>query len=556
MTELILGPALRYVSETEATVWVETDGPCEVEIAGHTAPTFEVEDHHYALVGIDGLEPGSERAYEVRLDGHHVWPLAGDVFPPCTIRTLPAAGGRVRVCFGSCRVALPHHEPYTLRKDQDPRGREIDALFALTRRMRRQPSSEWPHALLWLGDQVYADEVSPHTRALIASRRPDSGAPEDEVANFAEYTMLYREAWSDSAIRWLLSTVSSSMIWDDHDVHDDWNTSEAWLREMQAKPWWDGRITGAIMSYWVYQHLGNLSPRELEEDEIWLLAREGGDITEPLRAFAVRADRERSGSQWSYCRDFGRTRAVMIDSRAGRVLDDGRREMVDDEEWNWIVGHATGDFDHLLLGTSLPWLLSPGMHYLEAWNEAVCDGAWGDFARDPGERVRQGLDLEHWAAFRDSFDRVCGLVSQVAGGRRGPAPASIVALSGDVHHAYLAEVALARSAGARSAIYQAVCSPVRNPLDSRERRAIKLGMTRAAHAAARLLARSAGVPDPPIRWRIGPDDGPWFDNVLATLDIDGRRLDLRIERALPEDEERRGEEHGRRLETVLERRLA
>ena len=33
MAELILGPLLRYVGERDATVWVETDGPCEVERA-------------------------------------------------------------------------------------------------------------------------------------------------------------------------------------------------------------------------------------------------------------------------------------------------------------------------------------------------------------------------------------------------------------------------------------------------------------------------------------------------------------------------------------------
>jgi hypothetical protein len=44
--------------------------------------------------------------------------------------------------------------------------------------------------------------------------------------------------------------------------------------------------------------------------------------------------------------------------------------------------------------------------------------------------------------------------------------------------------------------------------------------------------------------------GPWFDNQVATLTIDGRRLDLRLERALPVDET-----HAR-LECVLERRLA
>ena len=43
MTELILGPMLRYVSETEATVWVETDAPCEVEVLGRRERTFCVE---------------------------------------------------------------------------------------------------------------------------------------------------------------------------------------------------------------------------------------------------------------------------------------------------------------------------------------------------------------------------------------------------------------------------------------------------------------------------------------------------------------------------------
>ena len=38
MAKLVLGPLLRYVGETEAVVWVETDEPCEVEILGHSEP--------------------------------------------------------------------------------------------------------------------------------------------------------------------------------------------------------------------------------------------------------------------------------------------------------------------------------------------------------------------------------------------------------------------------------------------------------------------------------------------------------------------------------------
>ncbi len=74
--DLVLGPLLRYVSETEATIWVETDAPCEVEILGRREPTFTVEERHYALVRIEDLEPGSFNEYEVHLDGERRWPIA------------------------------------------------------------------------------------------------------------------------------------------------------------------------------------------------------------------------------------------------------------------------------------------------------------------------------------------------------------------------------------------------------------------------------------------------------------------------------------------------
>jgi len=38
------------------------------------------------------------------------------------------------------------------------------------------------------------------------------------------------------------------------------------------------------------------------------------------------------------------------------------------------------------------------------------------------------------------------------------------------------------------------------------------------------------VEDEPLTWRI--TDGPWFDNQVATLDIDGRRMAFRLEKAV------------------------
>ena len=547
MPELVLGPLLRYVGETEAVIWVETDAPCEVEVLGSRERTFCVCDHHYALVCCGGLERGAWHEYEVRLDGELVWPV-DDGFPASAFRTYPKEGP-LEVVFGSCRVAAPHMPPYSLRKDEDPRGREIDALHTLAQRMRNRPREDWPDVLLMLGDQVYADEASPFVRAFLESRRDPSEPPGERVLDFEEYTHLYRESWGDPTIRWLLSTLSTAMIFDDHDVHDDWNISQAWLEEMRRHEWWNHHILGALSSYWVYQHLGNLGPGEHREDELLRRVKAADDAEPVLEDFARRADRETSGTRWSFSRDLGRTRLVVIDSRAGRVLEEGDRSMLDEEEWDWVAEQLTGDFDHVLVATSLPWLLGPGMHYAEAWSEALAGGAWGPAFRPLAEKARQTADLEHWPAFQESFARLGELLRSVAAGERGPAPASVVVLSGDVHHAYLYEVAFRRGSGVQSNVYQAVCSPYRNPLESKERMVIRIGMSRAFEAFTRALARSAGVADPGLRWRmIG--DGPWFDNQVATLEIDGRKIAMRLEKAVPVDTD------SARLERVLNHRLA
>jgi PhoD-like phosphatase len=548
MAELILGPVLRYVSDTEAIVWVETDEPCEVEVLDHRARTFGVEGHHYALVCVDGLEPGRSYDYEVSLDGERQWPLPNSEFPPSIIRTVDPEG-RVDLIFGSCRVALPHHPPFTLPKEEDERGRGLDALHTLALSMLESQPDRWPELVLLLGDQVYADEVSPQALEFIRSRRDTTRPPGEEVADFEEYARLYRESWGDQVIRWLFSTVSIAMVIDDHDMHDDWNISRSWVEEMRREPWWQERAVSGLVSYWIYQFIGNLSPRELEESELYRRVRELDDAGPVLREFAAKDDREREGKRWSYYRDLGSTRLIVMDSRTGRVLEEGRRSIFDEDEWDWIQDKARGDFDHLLIGTSDPYLLAPGLHYLEAWNEAVCNGVWGEAAARIGERIRRGLDCDHWGAFQRSFTRLTALLEEIGSGERGRPPASICILSGDVHHAYLAEVAFRRDAKVSSAVYQAVCSPYRKALDAHERLAVKIGHSRPTEALVRTLAHAAGVEDPDIRWRFA--SGPYFDNQLATLSLEGREATLTLSKTVHDPEA-----VAPRLETAFERRIA
>src|SRR4029077_14778629 len=107
---LLIGPLLRRVVGTRATVWVEASAPAVVTVraaggASGTAPTFSAYDHHYALVVVEGLAPDRAASYEVLIDDEMVWPVPESNFPPSMIRTR-ATDDRdqpVRLIFGSCR---------------------------------------------------------------------------------------------------------------------------------------------------------------------------------------------------------------------------------------------------------------------------------------------------------------------------------------------------------------------------------------------------------------------------------------------------------------------
>jgi len=548
MADLLLGPLLRHVGERDATIWVETSSSCEVEVRSGSlaasARTFGVAGHHYAIVVLTGLEPASSTPYEVRIDGAVVWPVASSPFPPSRIRTLDTSRP-IRLLFGSCREA-PRRE--TVREPSD----RVDVLDAFATRMLAQDHGEWPELVLFVGDQVYADDTTPAMRKFISSRRDIRRPPKAEVADFEEYTRLYRETWGEPKVRWLLSTLPSSMIFDDHDVHDDWNTSHTWRLDMQKTDWWEERITGALMSYWIYQHLGNLSPAGLEANETYRAVREVPDAEPILRAFAVAADREADGAKgamWSYRRDFGPVRLLVIDSRCGRILGDRRRSMLSDREFEWVEAQTEdGTFEHLVVATSMPWLLPRALHDIESWNEALAAGSRGRVMGRMAEWVRRAVDLEHWAAFRESFDRLAALFERVGSRTDAPtAPATICVLSGDVHHTYVSEADYPRPLQAR--VYQITCSPIENTIPLPMRLVFKAGWSRRVERVIRLLDRLARVPPVPIQWH--HPSGPHFGNMLSLLTFDGRSARVRFERSTtPEGDQDRGK--GARLEVADE----
>jgi PhoD-like phosphatase len=265
--DVVLGPVQRGIGTAGLRIWLEVDAPCEVEVLGHRDHTWTVEGHHYALVELDRIEPGTETNYDVRLDGEVVWPVPGDTRPRPRIRSWDEEA-EIRLVVGSCRQAAPPSRLQMEESEEDPPGLGADALAALSEHLQRGDRTP-VHGLVLLGDQVYADEPDPRTIEAMRERRggpPEDGCP--EVTSFEEYTWLYQEAWRDPDIAWLLASVPSVMIFDDHDIIDDWNISDTWHDEIEQHPWWRGRIVGGLLAYWVYQHIGNVAVTEGADSDL------------------------------------------------------------------------------------------------------------------------------------------------------------------------------------------------------------------------------------------------------------------------------------------------
>ena len=239
-------------------------------------------------------------------------------------------------------------------------------------------------------------------------------------------------------------------------------------------------------------------------------------------------------------------RAVVVDSRCGRILDDRERAMVGGSEARWIESQVdgSGELDHLLVISSLPWLLPRAVHDLESWDEALCAGARGPRMARFGEKMREAADLEHWAAFRASFDWLASVLEGVARGDRPPA--TVCVLSGDVHHQYVAAAEWPEPV--RSKVYQIVISPLHHSVPISQRTVFRLGWSRLLEKLTKALGRWDDVPPLPLTGH--KIAGPYFGNSLGTLVLDGRSAVFSLQCAVTTHQQED------RMEPVTELRLS
>jgi phosphodiesterase/alkaline phosphatase D-like protein len=488
--QILVGPLLRAVSSTCATIWVEVSQPAFVSLLlvspddpdlslSLTTPTVPVGGYFYATLQIATLRPFTWYSYKLIITTQdHSEPkstISSDSYDFRTLssQTAPSSlpGSALRVAYGSCRN-LAHPKEDTLSAYGDWLAQHVAERDTL-----------WPQALLLIGDQIYADEIPPQNDVF----------PEGQAAalTFADFATLYRYVWTNTpGIRSLLAHIPSFMIFDDHEITNNWNHFPGWralaLREGQEQLLVDGMV-----AYWIYQGWGNLLPDEATPHPLLATMQEaaqsGEDALETLRAHIRDEVYGKTALPWHYT--IPTTPPIfVIDARTGRSVVFSTDE-ADSCVSARIMGHE--QTNHLrnwlqaqsqqpaLLVSSVPILLPPliaQLEYLMGWRP-LQHSRFASLRRLGLSlalrqlRLTRKLSFDHWAVFVDSWDELRGILEARA--QAQPQAPDVLVFSGDVHFSYAA-VASPFISKQRFRLYQFVCSPFENELDTSSERQIRL----------------------------------------------------------------------------------
>jgi len=202
MSTVTVGPVIGKVTDTTARVAIEVDrsGPvtCVVTDAnGQATPSQKsLEKDRFTAFEFSGLLP--KTPYSVSVQGASC-PVAGG------FRTFPSNPDRMNVAAVSCN--------FTIRRvDTD--------LWADLRDRNVEPGNI--DLLLHVGDQIYGDSAFQEAESVLEGRSTGTQSQQKKIKEL--YRRLYRMTWRYPATRDVLAKVPNLMIWDDHEIRDDWGS--------------------------------------------------------------------------------------------------------------------------------------------------------------------------------------------------------------------------------------------------------------------------------------------------------------------------------------------
>ncbi len=202
MTRITVGPVIGLVTDTTARVAIEVDTAAEVTCratdrhGNWTEASLSLDKDRFSAFELSGLEP--EENYSVTFEGAES-PVASSFH---TIATTP---DRMNICAVSCNFTIFREDTDCWRDlyDRNIKPGNIDLL-------------------VHIGDQIYGDSAFQEAESILNGALFGSPDQQEQIKDL--YRRLYRMTWRFPATRDVLANVSNLMIWDDHEIRDDWGS--------------------------------------------------------------------------------------------------------------------------------------------------------------------------------------------------------------------------------------------------------------------------------------------------------------------------------------------
>ncbi len=246
-------------------------------------------------------------------------------------------------------------------------------------------------------------------------------------------------------IRRMLAHMPTYMIFDDHDVTDDWNLTRGWEEVAYENPFSKRIIGNTLIAYFLFQAWGNNPEQfngEFLEHVHGCYLKPGGKQQDSLIDYLLGYE------QWNYCLPTS-PKVVVLDTRTKRWWSESSRS----KPSGLMDWEALSDLQQELMDQSSVLLVSPapifGVKLIEVVQRLIT------FLGHP-----LVVDAENWMAHPGSANVILNIF------RHRKTPKNFVILSGDVHYHFTYDVSLKYRDNSPN-IWQITCSGFKNEFPHR-----------------------------------------------------------------------------------------
>lgn len=361
----------------------------------------------------------------------------------------PLAGGEL-IRVHSAQALYQHPAGFYRRETLLPRHKRNYALLELLFGGVEKPvftTASAHNHLITLGEVLgmYLLVWSPTLWRFVDLEPPHNLDAQDQALYRSERVALEEFVSTLPAVRRLFAHLPVAMIFDDHDITDDWNLSREWEETAYGHPFSKRVIGNALIGYLVHQGWGN-HPDAFGTDLLELLQESlqnpGGTEHDRCIDKLLRFD------HWHYHWPTSPP-LVVLDSRTHRW----RSESSARQPSGLMDWESLSELQQTLLGLPAVLLVSPtpifGVKLIENIQQIF---TWFGF--------QLMVDAENWMAHPGSAQAILNIF------RHPKTPQNFVVLSGDVHYSFVYDVEL-RDTDHGPDIWQICSSALRNEFPPR-----------------------------------------------------------------------------------------